>query len=193
MKTEIEVKFCQVDVDDIRARLEAAGATREEPMRPMRRTVFYPVDRNPDAYLRVRDEGDKVTMTFKRFDSKSLYGAKEIETEVATYETTVELLQAAGLQQKSVQETRRETWQLANTEIVIDEWPWLPPFIEIEGEDEASVRQTATAIGCDWQLAVFGGATEAYRQYYTAMPADFIIDTISEIRFTAPSPQELKR
>lgn len=62
MKTEIEVKFCQIDIDDVRQRLKAAGAICVQPMRLMRRQVFYLVDRTKDAYLRVRDEGDKVTI-----------------------------------------------------------------------------------------------------------------------------------
>lgn len=33
-----------------------------------------------------------------------------------------------------------------DTEVVIDEWPWLPPFIEIEGQSEDAVRAAATAL-----------------------------------------------
>ena len=33
MKTEIEVKFLNIDIEDIRAKLQAAGAVCEQPMR----------------------------------------------------------------------------------------------------------------------------------------------------------------
>ena len=67
MKTEIEVKFCDVDINDIRDRLQRAGAVCEQPMRLMRRALIEePHHAAEHAFLRVRDEGDKVTLTFKR-------------------------------------------------------------------------------------------------------------------------------
>ena len=49
MKTEIEVKFVDVDIPEMQQRLEGVGAHCEQPMRLMRRQVFYLVDRNKDA------------------------------------------------------------------------------------------------------------------------------------------------
>lgn len=192
MKIEIEVKFCQIDIDDTRERLEAAGAVLRQPMRLMRRQVFYLVDRNPDAYVRVRDEGDKATMTFKQFDDISLHGAKEVEVEVSSFDYARDILQRSGLIPKSYQETRRETWHLDDVEVVIDEWPWLRPFIEIEGGSEQVVRQAAAALGLDWKDAVFGAATQAYRQQYHSLPSDFIMDDVAEIRFDLPLPERLQ-
>lgn len=194
MKTEIEVKFCQIDIDDVRRRLETAGASCVQPMRLMRRQVFYLLDRTKDAYLRVRDEGDKVTMTYKEFDGQQgLHSAQEIEVVVSDFESTIEIQKQAGLAPKSYQETRRETWHMPDgTEVVIDEWPWLKPFIEIEGESEAAVRAAAGQLGFDWSDAVFGAATQAYRQQYTNLPDDFIMDDVPEIRFDAPIPERLK-
>ncbi len=192
MKTEIEAKFVDVDIADIRTRLERSEAVLEQPMRLMRRQVFYLVDRNKDAYVRVRDEGDKATMTYKQFDEIGLHGAKEIEVVVSDFKDARSILQKSGLVPKSYQETRRETWKLGNVEVVIDEWPWLRPFIEIEGESERVVRDAATALGFDWSDAVFGAATEAYRQQYTNLPSDFIMDDVPEIKFDAPLPERLR-
>lgn len=194
MKTEIEVKFCQVDMDDVRSRLGEAGATLVQPMRVMRRQVFYLVDRTKDAYLRVRDEGDKATMTYKEFDgANGLHSAQEIEIVVSSFEDAIAIQKQAGLVPKSYQETRRETWHMTDgTEVVIDEWPWLKPFIEIEGESEVAVRTTAAALGFDWSQAVFGAATEAYRQQYNYLPKDFIMDDVAEIKFELPLPERLQ-
>lgn len=192
MKTEIEVKFVDVDISEIQRRLRQAGAHCEHPMRLMRRQVFYLVDRNMDAYVRVRDEGDKATMTYKQFDEIGLHGAKEVEVVVSHFEDARSILQNSGLIPKSYQETKRETWKLGEVEVVIDEWPWLRPFIEIEGDSEQAVRDTAAALGFSWDDAVFGAATEAYRQQYTDLPPDFIMDDVPEIRFDAPLPERLK-
>ena len=192
MKTEIEVKFVDVDISEMQQRLKQAGAHCEQPMRLMRRQVFYLIDRNKDAYVRVRDEGDKATMTYKQFDEIGLHGAKEVEVVVSSFEDARSILQNSGLVPKSYQETRRETWKLGEAEVVIDEWPWLRPFIEIEGENEQTVRDAAAALGFDWNDAVFGGATEAYRQQYTELSPDFIMDDVPEIKFDAPLPRRLK-
>ena len=192
MKTEIEVKFCGVVIDDVRGRLQEVGAACEQPLRLMRRQVFYLTDRTKDAYLRVRDEGDKITMTYKQFDEIGLHGAKEIEVVVSDFADVVAIVEQSGLIPKSYQETKRETWKLDDVEVVIDIWPWLEPFIEIEGPSETAVRAAAAKLGFDWSDAVFGAATQAYRQQYRELPDDFIMDDLPEIRFEAPLPERLK-
>jgi adenylate cyclase class 2 len=192
MKTEIEVKFVKIAIDEIREKLTGVGAQLEHPMRLMRRQVFYLVDRDKDAYLRVRDEGNKVTITYKQFDAIAIDGAKEVEVEVSDFQDAIAIVRHSGLEPKSYQETRRETWKLNGVEVVIDEWPWLEPFIEIEGESEAEVRQAAATLGLSWDDAVFGAATEAYRQSYSNLAKDFIMDDLPEIRFDLPLPTRLK-
>ena len=176
----------------MRQRLEAAGAVLEHPMRMMRRQVFYTVDNNPDAFIRVRAEGDKNTMTYKRFETTGLYGAKEVETVVDDYQATIIALTEVGLRTKSVQETRRETWTLHDVEVVIDEWPWLEPFIEIEGPSEAAVREAAAALKLDWRNAVFGAVTAAYRVSYPNLSKDMTMNDVPEIRFSIDPPDRLK-
>ncbi|HRF28047.1 MAG TPA: class IV adenylate cyclase [Candidatus Saccharibacteria bacterium] len=192
MQTEIEAKFLKVDINAVRAKLQAAGASCEQPMRLMQRVVFHTTHNNPNAYVRVRAEGNKSTLTYKQFDELGLHGAKEIETTIGDYQQTVELLKAAGLQVKSLQETKRETWKLGEAEVVIDEWPWLEPFIEIEGPSEESVRDAAAQLEFDWSTAVFGGATEAYRASYPNLPATMVMDDVPDIRFDTEPPARLK-
>ncbi|QQR52133.1 hypothetical protein IPG36_06195 [bacterium] len=66
MKTEYEAKFLQIDIDAIRSRLRAADATLEQPLRLLRRIVYESPQLNAkNAYIRVRDEGHRVTLTYK--------------------------------------------------------------------------------------------------------------------------------
>lgn len=65
MQTEIEAKFLDVDHDEIRAKLKGLSAVCEQPMRTMVRNNFdYPDLRleKVGGWIRVRDEGDKITM-----------------------------------------------------------------------------------------------------------------------------------
>ena len=191
MKTEIEVKFVDIDIEEIRSKLRALGAECEQPMRLMRRVAFHNdfMKTGKDAFVRVRDEGHKTTLTYKQFDDLSLHGAKEIEVEVSNYEDTIHIFEQIGLPPHTSQETKRENWRLGNVEIMIDEWPWLKPYIEIEGEDETGVRETAAKLGFDWDDAVFGDVMAAYRQQYPHLTENETVGSIPNVRFDDPVPE----
>jgi adenylate cyclase class 2 len=195
MKTEIEAKFLDVDFEQVRQLLQKLGAVCGQPMRLMKRAIMdFPDQRlqQQDAYIRVRDEGDKVTVTFKRFKAQSVDGAQEIETTVGSFDDTVKIFEAVGLRVRSFQESKRESWKSGKVEIVLDEWPWLQPYIEIEGESEADIRQMAALLGYDWKDAVFGDVTAAYRAQYPNMNNDLNLSAITEVRFGAPLPDKLQ-
>jgi adenylate cyclase class 2 len=194
MNTEIEVKFVNIDHDAIRIGLKSIGAVLEQPMRLMKRVTIDSDDMRPkNAFLRVRDQGDKVTLTYKQFDELSLNGAKEIEITVDDFEETIKLLAAAGLPYGSLQETKRETWRLGSTEIVLDIWPWLNPYIEIEGASEQDVKSVAEQLGLDWSKAVFGDVMEAYRIQYPHIGPNDTVGKIPEVKFGNPLPDFLKK
>lgn len=195
MKPEIEVKFIDVDIDDVRQRLEAAGAVCEQPMRDMRRAMIEEAHHAADnMWIRIRDEGDKVTMCLKKhtksLDESTIDSTYEIETTVGDFDKTVEIFKVAGWHYTTYQESRRETWQLDDTEIVIDEWPWLKPYIEIEGETEEQVRAVASKLGFDWAEAMFGSVDVIYNRKYPNLTVRGVID-IAQVRFGDPVPDEL--
>jgi adenylate cyclase class IV len=69
MDTEIEVKFVNVSHDEIRNKLSRLGAERIYPMRLMRRVIIEtPKLVAKNAYIRIRDEGNRTTVTYKQFD-----------------------------------------------------------------------------------------------------------------------------
>ncbi len=198
MQTEIEVKFLRVDVEDVRKRLAAQGARLVQSMRLMRRVVLDFPDRRMqvqgDSWVRVRDEGDKVTLTYKQTTEHEFGGAKEIEVVVSDYEKTIAIFQQLGLVIHTDQETRRETWHLGDVEVVIDEWPWLQPFVEIEGATKQSIQDAAAALGFDWNEAVFGSVISAYQAEYPSV--DDIGPKISkepEVKFNLPQPTWLQK
>ena len=190
MKTEIEVKFINITIDTIQQRLVAAGAVCEQPMRLMRRALMETPDMAAkDAFLRLRDEGNKVTLTYKQHLKTGIEAANEIDTTVDDFDVAKSLLEASGMIFHTYQESRRETWKLRDVEVVIDEWPWMPPYIEIEGDNEASIREAAAILGFSWDEAVFGGVDVVYRIVYPAMSVRGVID-IPLVRFDDPVPQE---
>jgi adenylate cyclase class 2 len=196
MPLEIEAKFLDVDIDDVRAKLQSAGGVLVQPMQLMRRDVFDHADRRYAKHhyserLRIRDEGDKLTMTYKKTSPDSKYET-EIETTIGSYEDTKRLLTATGLHSFSYQESKRETWQLGEVEVVIDEWPWLRPYIEIEGPSEESIQAVARKLGFDWAQAKFGKVDVAYMAQYPKMTEEDSIGEVAEVRFDLPLPDYLK-
>ena len=188
MKPEIEVKFVNVVIDEIREKLAALGATRLQSMCPMYRAVYEPdALAARDAFVRVRDEGHKVSVTYKEFNGRHLHSAKEIETVVGDFDAMVQIFEQLDLRPKSYQESRRETWEYDSVEIVIDEWPHLRPYIEIEGKTEKAVRSVASALGFGWETAVFGTVTSVYQLQYPSGEAAKLI-TCPRIAFDEPLP-----
>jgi adenylate cyclase class 2 len=193
MKSEIEAKFLNVNHDEIRAKLQELGAECEQPMRLLRRvTIETPELIAKNGYVRVRDEGDKVTMTYKQFDGLSVDGAKEIEITVNNFDQTVALLDAAGLPHQSFQESKRETWKVGNVEVVLDEWPWIKSYIEIEGETESDLQELAAKLGFDWSQAAFGDVMVAYRAEYPYLTDKDTVGRVAEVKFGDPLPDLLK-
>ena len=194
MNIEIEVKFVNINHEDIREKLKLIGAKLEQPMRLMQRvTIDSSEMRSKNAFLRVRDQGDKITLTYKQFDELSINGAKEIEILVNNFDETIKLLAAAGLPHGSFQETKRETWKFGSTEIVLDVWPWLNPYIEIEGQSEHDVKSVASLLDLNWSEAVFGDVMEAYRVQYPHIGPDDTVGKVSEVKFGHPLPDFLKK
>lgn len=107
MQTEYEATFLDIDRAELTKKLRALGAVLERPEYMQRRvTLELPEGkRELHTWLRVRDEGDKITLTLKSVDGKTIAGQKEILTTVGDFENTVSLLEAIGCERKSYQES----------------------------------------------------------------------------------------
>lgn len=196
MHTEIEAKFLDVDHDTIRAKLKEIGAVCEQPMRMMHRMTFdFPDQRlrtEKNGWARVRDEGDKVTMSYKQLNDRSLTGTKEICLTVDDYETARDFLHALGLTRTSVIDTKRESWRLGHIEIELDEWPWTKPYVEMEAASEEELRDMAAKLGLDWGKVLHGSVEVVYTAEYDITEDD--VNSWQEITFTpVPAWLEAKR
>jgi len=169
MKTEIEAKWLNIDLDLIRDKLKSVEAVLVEPDRLMVRSPFDFPDfslEKKHGWVRVRNEGDKTTLSYKQLDDRTLHGTKEITVVVNDFDATCDFLNAIGLEAKSFQETRRESWKLGDTEIELDTWPWIPSFIEIEAKTEDDIRDVAAKLGLDFADALHGSVELAYQDVY---------------------------
>ena len=185
MNNEIEAQFLDIDKEEIRKKLEELGAKLEQPEILMKRTIF---DLGEHSFARVRDEGSKITMTYKKIlDDNSIIGTKEINLTTNDYGDAVAFLVNLGLKVGAKQETRREIWRLDDVELCIDTWPWLPTFLEVEGPNEESVWKTAKALGLNKSHAKFGSVDTTYELYY-GVDRDIINLHTPELTFDMEKP-----
>ena len=165
MQVEYEAKFLNIDKDAMRVLLTEKGAVLKRPEFTQRRINFYLPDRKEGdrTWMRVRDEGDKITLSLKRIESVDhIEGQKELSVVVSDFNGAVALLDAMGCIRKGYQVTKRELWMMDGVEITIDEWPYLEPYIEVEGSSEEVVKQVSGKLGFDYAGAVFASADIVY-------------------------------
>jgi adenylate cyclase class 2 len=188
MNIEYEAKFLNVDKDQIRKHLKDAGAELVRPEYLQKRIPFnLPKEKHSiHSWLRVRDEGDKITLSLKMVDGDKIDNQKEICLEVDSFDNAVSLLESIGCERKSYQETKRELWKLDDTEITLDEWPFLEPFVEVEGNSEAAVKSVSEKIGFNYNNAVFGAVGKIYKMKYGIAPDE--VNNLPKIIFDMENP-----
>ena len=194
MKPEIEAKFLDVDHDALRGKLQALGAKCTHPMRLMKRKNYDFADdrlRRVGGWVRLRDEGGKLTLAYKQLNDRTLLGTHEVSVAVDSFEAADAFLQAIGLAQKTYQETKRESWHLDKFEIELDEWPWAKPYIEMEGPDEASLQDLAAKLDLEWSKVCHGSVEVVYQAEYDVTDDD--VDDLAVITFDEPVPALFKK
>jgi adenylate cyclase class 2 len=172
MEIEYEATFTNINKDEVRGRLKEAGASLVRPEFLQKRVPFdLPNGQaSTHAWARVRDEGDKITMSVKMIAGEGIESQKEVCLTVDSYEEAVKFLLALGCKIKPFQESKRELWSLDGADITIDEWPFLEPFVEVEGKSEDVVRTVSEKIGFDYSKALFCGIGKLYIMKYGIPP-----------------------
>lgn len=138
---EIEVKFLNIDPKKIQQKLLKLGAKKVFE-KTYRRKIYDHPDLRLDqkgAWVRLRDEGEKITLTFKqrlgiKDNEGNDDGVEEIEFEVSDFDKAQIFLERIELKEKGYQENKRIRYMLGNIEVDIDYWPLLNPYLEIEAK-----------------------------------------------------------
>jgi len=152
---EVEVKFWVAEHTAVRQHLLSSGAILSKPRVFERNLRLDTPDQQllqKGQLLRVRQD-TAVTITFKS-ESVTLPDSEakvreEIEYQASDLDTAVLLFQRLGYSPVQVYEKYRETFQLGDVEVVLDELPF-GNFVELEGS-EAAIKATAVPLGLDWE------------------------------------------
>ncbi|HEV7899254.1 MAG TPA: class IV adenylate cyclase [Planosporangium sp.] len=165
MKTEFEARFLAVDVAAVLDKLKTRSAVCTMHRALMRRVVFSNNDiQARRGWLRLRNQGEKTVLTYKQVaaDKAAIDSILEAEVQVGDFDATRVLLEAMGFTAQRYQENYREEWHLDGVTFDLDTWPDLPTFLEVEGPDEAAVRNAVANLGLTFENASFGSVDEVY-------------------------------
>ena len=192
MKIEYEATFPDVDKEDARQRLKKIHATLVRPEFLQKRIVLV-LPRGHEVqggFVRVRDEGDKITVTFKIVGSEHITDQRETLVIVNDFDASVELLKDIGCIPEAYEESMRELWIIDGVEVTIDDWPFLGSLVEVEGKSEDEVKLISAKLGFEWKRARFCTAGTLYKEKYGLGPIDLAKKTgvMTKLAFNAKNP-----
>lgn len=128
---------------------------------------------NPNKWVRLRETNGKTTITIKHILNEELqkeYGTKmqpvlETEMEVPSIESGNAILEQLGFSFRNYQEKKRITYVIDNTEVDIDSWPLIPPYLEVEGESDEQIDSIVRKLELSDKEIVSCNTAEIYKKY----------------------------
>lgn len=106
---------------------------------------------NYSKWIRLRQTGDTTTLTIKKIANSNgeydLDAVIETEFKVPNIEIGKNFLADMGYFPALHQKKMRIAYDYENTEIVIDKWPKIPPYIEVEGQTKTDICRVVKALG----------------------------------------------
>ena len=129
MPIEYEYQFRNYDKAKLIKEMKHLGAKKKGDYL-FRVNVFEHPNKIEDTYIRVRDEGFRITMTYKYQPLNKF--ADENEIIIDDFDEAITILNNLGCKTKHYYEKIREIWNLDNCEVVFDTIPCNPEIMEIE-------------------------------------------------------------
>ena len=177
MQLECEVRFLDIDLPELEERLHALGLVPEY-QTLFRITIFHGLSGEDREYIRVRDEGHRITMTHKRTFQDSLI-AQEREVLVDSYENAIGFLEGIGLKHKRTEEKYRVRYRYGTARIDLDTWPGIPTYVEIETDSLNNLAHVCEKLGFTIEQGYGGDAHDVFR-YYGINPREVPLLVFSE-------------
>ena len=164
MKTEIEARLLECNVDELIKKLNENNATYVGDWLQIRYCYdFNPV--NPNSWIRLRTNGKETTLTIKEIQDKTIHGTKEWEIIVSDFNVADQMLNKMGYYARSKQENRRIRYMLDKVEIDIDFWPMIPAYAEFEAESEEDIKKVCKKLNIDYSGLVSLDVSSIYNKY----------------------------
>jgi adenylate cyclase class 2 len=168
---EIEVKILEINPKDIEKKIIALDGKKNASNIVHERFYDFPDGKLKSKFsiLRIRTIGKKTEFTFKHSTSKLKEGSgfavrEEIQTEVSDVNELERIVLALGLVVKKNREKKRTSFTLGKTKIEIDEYPGIPAYLEVEG-DERSIPPVVRKLGFTMNDTTNISSTKVLKKY----------------------------
>jgi len=139
MPVEYEYSFYNYNKKNIIKKIKKLGFKKKGQFIFKVHVFTHPLN-TPNTYVRIRDEGFRITLTYKYKDSKSTF-ENEDEIEIGDYEEGIKILLNLGCKTKYFYEKIREIWSLDSDEIIFDINPGEPERMEIESKTKKDLDE----------------------------------------------------
>ena len=99
---------------------------------------------NPNKWIRLRKSNEKIELTIKHVLNKKnnkYQNVLETEITVSSFEEANNLLENMGIYKRNYQEKIRYSYVYKDAQIEIDIWPLLEPYLEIECDNENTIKE----------------------------------------------------
>ena len=137
-------------------------------------------------WIRLRQTGEEVTLAIKKVVENS--EGYELEIDVPDIETGKSLLEDLGYFFQRHQTKMRIAYDYKDTEIVIDKWPFLSPYIEIEGNTKEGIYEVVKDLGFNEEDAVVTNTEDLYVE----KNIDIYSDEYRDLSFSADEREEVE-
>lgn len=170
MQKEFETQILDIDIEKIKQKLRKLGAKEYEEVF-QKRWIFdiqRPNKNIPGAgeWIRLRQAGEKSTLTYKKRTGTGISDTDEIETEIEDFDKTSEIFSKLNcFIGKYYQENKRKSFELDGTKFEFDTWPMIPTFLEIESKSEKMVKECLKMLGLEGKDIGHPGLIEIYSKY----------------------------
>ncbi len=154
MAQEIETKILDINADEVKSKLLALGAKKIQETRLSVNWYQTKGEKEGSAnwFLRIRSNSEgKHEVTWKG-DPQTMGIAKvrrEINFLVEEPEKVADLFKELGLEKYGHQEKDRTSYEYQDWHFDIDQYPGMPPFLEIEGKSEEHIKEGMKLLGLE--------------------------------------------
>lgn len=155
--TDLTAELVQPRVLEINLRFDTPGMTLSKQARVLR--------------LR-QDEAIHLTYKGPGQITQGVLSRQEIEFTVSDFTAAKHFLEALGYEVIVSYEKYRQTYQLAEVLITVDEMPY-GHFAEIEGLDPGQIRHVAELLQLNWNNRIIGSYLDIFRMLKSKMKLDF--------------------
>lgn len=161
---EVELKFLNINVEDIKQKLSALGAkllfdTRMESY-SFFKDGFHSFD-SSQKFLRIRKINDDVILTYKDPANKNdMKVREEIEVKVDDYELALLLIEKLGFKKGKVFRKHRVHYELGSIHFELDTLDNIPTYLEIETQCEEDMINICARLDLDISLGKTGTIVE---------------------------------